>query len=348
VTTGASGTVNFQVGGATISGCSSQVLNAGFATCTTSSLVSGSNLVMAIYSGDTNFTGSTSSTLSYSISSATLIVPVYNLVVTPTLAPFNQSLTLTTTGGSGTGAISFSVVNGTATSCTVAGSVLTFHTTITGTCLVTATQASDATYLAQSSNVTTITLYTTYPGTYGVVSSYYTCPSGGTLSGSTCTMTSTYAATSGPPYSCPSGGTLSGTTCTTTVNFNQATCIANGLTWVLGVGCVTGTYAASPTYTCPSGGTLSGSTCTITTTYAATLNYNYGYTCPSGGSLSGTICTLSGISPLLRHSHLNQSAAPTNASRKLAKSVRRASTATAISAKSRTFWTQGRSHRGRI
>jgi len=85
----------------------------------------------------------------------------------------------------------------------------------------------------------------------------YSCPSGGSLSGSTCYTSSSYGATYGQTgstnpingYSCPSGGTLSSITCTTT-----------------------STYAATQTnttYTCPSGGTLSSTTCTVTTTYAA-------------------------------------------------------------------------------
>jgi uncharacterized repeat protein (TIGR02543 family) len=59
--------------------------------------------------------------------------------------------------------------------------------------------------------------------------SQYTCPAGGTLSGTTCS----YAATAN--YSCPNGGTRSGTTCS---------------------------YTATTTYTCSSNNhTLSGSTC---------------------------------------------------------------------------------------
>jgi YVTN family beta-propeller protein len=85
----------------------------------------------------------------------------------------------------------------------------------------------------------------------------YTCPSGGSLSGSTCYKSSSYGATYGQTgstnpingYSCPSGGTLSSTTCTTTSSY--AATLTN------------------TTYTCPSGGTLSGSTCTVTSTYAA-------------------------------------------------------------------------------
>lgn len=74
----------------------------------------------------------------------------------------------------------------------------------------------------------------------------YSCPSGGTLSGSTCTTSSSYAASyssgSSGYYYCPSGYTLSGTTCTKTYAATQG----------------------SGYYYCASGGTVSGITCTYT------------------------------------------------------------------------------------
>lgn len=50
----------------------------------------------------------------------------------------------------------------------------------------------------------------------GAGNTTYSCPSGGSLSGTTCDTTSTYNATATTTYSCPSGGSLSGTTCTVT------------------------------------------------------------------------------------------------------------------------------------
>lgn len=47
-------------------------------------------------------------------------------------------------------------------------------------------------------------------------SPYYSCPSGGTLSGTNCTYAATSSGGTSGSYSCPSGGTLSGTTCTRT------------------------------------------------------------------------------------------------------------------------------------
>jgi hypothetical protein len=58
-------------------------------------------------------------------------------------------LALATRGGSGAGAVSFTVKNGTATGCVISGSSLS--ATSAGTCLVTATKAADATHRAVSS-----------------------------------------------------------------------------------------------------------------------------------------------------------------------------------------------------
>ena len=72
--------------------------------------------------------------------------------VTGTLA---KPLILTTSGGSGSGAVSYTVTNGTATGCVISGSSL--DATSAGTCLVMATKAADTTYSAVSSLATTVT-----------------------------------------------------------------------------------------------------------------------------------------------------------------------------------------------
>jgi hypothetical protein len=65
-------------------------------------------------------------------------------------------LTLAAAGGSGTGAVTFSVTNGTATGCLVTSGVLT--ATKAGTCLVTATKAAVAPYATGVSVATTVTI----------------------------------------------------------------------------------------------------------------------------------------------------------------------------------------------
>jgi hypothetical protein len=76
------------------------------------------------------------------------------LVVSSVNATYGRPFALKTTGGSGTGGLSFTVANGTATGCTLSGATLTSSTS--GTCTVTATKASDSTYAAISSVATPV------------------------------------------------------------------------------------------------------------------------------------------------------------------------------------------------
>ena len=112
-------------------------------------------------------------------------------------------------------------------------------------------------------------------------------PSGGSLSGSTCTIAGSYYAASHYNYTCPSGGTLSGSTCSVTGGTaylaidNETYCgylnqkidsghfvypgqsLSPTLTEVGGIGgYCQATYGG--TLTCTGSDTLSGSTCTHT------------------------------------------------------------------------------------
>ena len=77
------------------------------------------------------------------------------LVISTVHATYGRNFALKTTGGSGTGSLSFTVANGTATGCVLSGTTLKSATA--GTCIVTATKANDATYAAISSAATTVT-----------------------------------------------------------------------------------------------------------------------------------------------------------------------------------------------
>jgi len=99
----------------------------------------------------------------------------------------------------------------------------------------------------------------------------YTCPSGGTLSGSTCLKTTTYGATL--VYSCNPGATLSGTTCLVPETYSCPP------------GC-SETKASSYAASCPAGYTQSGSQCvasyaasakTAESSYAATYSGDSSY-----------------------------------------------------------------------
>lgn len=78
------------------------------------------------------------------------------LSVTTTLGHVGTALILSTSGGSGTGKISYTVTDGTASGCGVSATFLIARTP--GTCVVTATRAGDATYSAISSMPTDVTL----------------------------------------------------------------------------------------------------------------------------------------------------------------------------------------------
>jgi hypothetical protein len=77
------------------------------------------------------------------------------LAVTSVRATYGRTFALHTSGGSGTGALTYAVTNGSATGCSLSGATLKSATA--GTCLVTATKANDATYAIISSSATTVT-----------------------------------------------------------------------------------------------------------------------------------------------------------------------------------------------
>src|SRR5262249_8933499 len=62
-----SGTVNFTDGGSTITGCGAKTLSSGQATCSTSYAATGSHTIAAVYSGDSNYTTSTSANLTQTV-----------------------------------------------------------------------------------------------------------------------------------------------------------------------------------------------------------------------------------------------------------------------------------------
>jgi hypothetical protein len=304
VTTGATGTVEFESGGTLIPGCQYEVVNSGYATCTTSTLTAVTHSITAIYSGDANFATSTSSALSYTISSTTLTAATTPLLVSSTGAAINTTVSLVVTGGNGAGAVSFGVVNGTATGCSISGTTLSVPSNVSGTCFVTATQLSSGSYLGDVSNVATENFFWNYATNPYY---YYVCNSGDTLSGSTCTH-ETYMAPAGENsgYYCSSGwsGPIDTDVCWRDANVSHASCTANGGTWE-GTYCYLTTAANYGTdggafgYWCVTEDVLIGTSCYSVTTYSATLDESY--TCPYGGTLSGMICSISGGSgPNLR------------------------------------------------
>jgi hypothetical protein len=87
---------------------------------------------------------------------AMVLIGQSTLVVATTSGHVGTTLILGTTGGSGTGKISYTVTDGTASGCAVSGASL--HANTPGTCVVTATRAGDSTYSAISSTPTDVRL----------------------------------------------------------------------------------------------------------------------------------------------------------------------------------------------
>ncbi|WP_369805540.1 conjugal transfer protein TraN [Sphingobium sp. EM0848] len=114
----------------------------------------------------------------------------------------------------------------------------------------------------------------------------YSCPSGWTLGGTSCSMTETVPASIS--YSCDAGWTLNGSQCAQTqpANISAYSCPAG---WTLNGSRCSRTLtqdAVQSGFTCPNGYSLAGSVCQTTVTTGATPVYS----CPSDYALSGTSC----------------------------------------------------------
>lgn len=114
-----------------------------------------------------------------------------------------------------------------------------------------------------------------------IAASQYLCPSGGTLSGSSCVTSSSYAATYNAGYfACGDGASYcSSNSACGIISGNCARISGAGCYYI--AGCVFGgnrnegfqgggTFV-SESYTCPSGGTLTGTNCVTTSSYAASI-----------------------------------------------------------------------------
>lgn len=78
------------------------------------------------------------------------------LTVTSTSGTFGSTVSLTSSGGSGTGTVTFAVTSAGSAGCSITGGT-TLNATSPGTCTVTATKATSTNYLVASSAATTIT-----------------------------------------------------------------------------------------------------------------------------------------------------------------------------------------------
>ncbi|MCL2659846.1 MAG: Ig-like domain repeat protein [Acidobacteriaceae bacterium] len=102
---GATGTIEFQDDGVTIPGCGAVTISAAAASCTPGTLAVETHPITAVYSGDSNFNGATSDTLSQVVAAAASSV---TLTVTPSTVMYGDSpeMRATVTVGA-TGTVSF-------------------------------------------------------------------------------------------------------------------------------------------------------------------------------------------------------------------------------------------------
>jgi hypothetical protein len=103
--------------------------------------------------------GVNSETLTVGLS-AQATLSITSLTTNTKAHDYSQALSITTSGGSGTGAITFAIASGgTATTCALSNSTATATITATtvGTCLIQATKAADATYASTTSATATFT-----------------------------------------------------------------------------------------------------------------------------------------------------------------------------------------------
>jgi hypothetical protein len=147
------GTVTFTYGGTTL--CNAVTLSGGTATCAYSALPAGSDLVTAIYSGDSNFNGSSVS-LNQTVNQASTTLTLVSSLNPSTL---DQPVTFTATitpqyGGQATGAVTFKDSFTTLGSAAVSGNAASLTTSglAVGTNSITAVYSGDSNFTGSTSN----------------------------------------------------------------------------------------------------------------------------------------------------------------------------------------------------
>jgi uncharacterized repeat protein (TIGR02543 family) len=221
-------------------------------------------------------TGATASNYSFTYSSGVITITqggqTSPLSINSLSVEYGSTLSITTTGGNGSGSNSFNVDSG---PCTLAGSTLT--PTAAGTCMVTATKAANGNYLASNSVSTAITVTPkslTISGLTGVNKVF----DGGTTG--SVTGTPTLVGVVGSDDVLPGG--------VATFTFASAN-VANGITLTASGYTLTGTTASNYTLTQPS------VTANITAKSARVAANNV--TIAQGGTISGSVSATGLISP---------------------------------------------------
>jgi hypothetical protein len=261
------GTVAFDDGGVAIAGCAAQVLAAAeTATCATSALTAGTHTITAVYSGDGNFTTSTSAPLTQTV----LTTTTTSVISSANPSVFGQSVQYTATvagGPSVTGTITFKD-GGT----NIAGCVAVAVTAGSASCTVSPTAASHtitAVYSGDASNTASTSLPLTQVVNADPTTTVMTATVNPTVFGQSVTFTATVTA------SAPGSGVPAGKIAFQNGGVNIAGC--NAVTLVAGVAtCTTATLTVGAHLIT---GVFNGSSSYVTSTSAAiTETVNLGTT----------------------------------------------------------------------
>ena len=185
---------------------------------------------------------------SIKVSAATVQKTQAPLTLTSTKGIVGNNLTLTSKGGSGTGAVSYAVTNVGTAGCSISGTALS--ATTAGTCTVTATKAADANYLVASSSATTVTFTVSATGHKTQVTLTLTSTSG--IAGTSLTLTS-------------KGGSGTGAVSYAVTNVGTAECSISGIA-----------LRANK-----------AGTCTVTVTKAADANYQVAHSSATTVTFTG-------------------------------------------------------------
>ena len=148
--------ITLSVSGGSGTGAVSYGVTSGTASCSVAS-----GVVSARYVGSCLLTTTKAADTNYSQAQITNTLTFIKatqaaLVVTSISSVYGSPLTLITSGGSGSGTVSFALSDAGTASCSVSGSLLSF--TAVGTCRVVATRDADSVFDSRSSAVTTITI----------------------------------------------------------------------------------------------------------------------------------------------------------------------------------------------
>ena len=244
------GTVAFEDGGVAVAGCTAQVIGAAeTATCATNALVAGVHTITAVYSGDGNFTTSTSPPLTQTVVSATTTTVASS--ANPSV--FGQSIQYTATVAGGptvTGTITFR--DGGAN---IAGCVAVVVTAASASCTVSPTVASHkitAVYSGDASNAASTSVVMTQVVTADPTTTLATATVNPTVFGESVTFTATVTANA-PGSGTPTGkvafhnGAAAIAGCGgVTLVAGVATCTTAALT--VGLHSISGVYNGSSNY----------------------------------------------------------------------------------------------------